>query len=168
MRRSLIFQILHRNTFNKKTGPRIIKAYKKLESDKSSTDGYLILLLGHARSPFRDLETYLRCVVGLDEVDIQKVSKQGSSHFVTLEMSPGFYSIKYFSEAVYNVRDHEGTIQFEYHGISSNKKTIWTRFGLTFGVLTFDEKSFFKTMLGFTSFWLFTLTNAIHVDSSGV
>ena len=33
-------------------GPRIIIAYKKLRLEKSSTDGYVILFLGYARSPF--------------------------------------------------------------------------------------------------------------------
>ena len=35
------------------------KAYKKLRLEKSSTDGYLILLMGYARSPFQDFESYL-------------------------------------------------------------------------------------------------------------
>ena len=33
-------------------GPRIIKAYKNLTSQKSSTDCYLILVMGYAPSPF--------------------------------------------------------------------------------------------------------------------
>ena len=47
-------------------GPRIIKAYWKLRSEKSSTDGYIMFLMGYARSPFRDFENYLRIVIGLD------------------------------------------------------------------------------------------------------
>ena len=35
-------------------GPRIIKTYWDLRSEKSSTDGYIILLMGYARSPSRD------------------------------------------------------------------------------------------------------------------
>ena len=54
---------------DEKTGPRIIKAYKKLETEKRQTDGYYMSLLGHARSLFRDFESYLRIVVGLDEDD---------------------------------------------------------------------------------------------------
>ena len=34
--------------------PQIIKAYHKFGSEKSSTDGYVILLMGYARSPFSD------------------------------------------------------------------------------------------------------------------
>ena len=44
--------------------PLIIDTYQKLRSDKSSHDGYIILLMGYARSPFRDFECYLRIVVG--------------------------------------------------------------------------------------------------------
>ena len=48
-------------------GPQIAKTYWKLRSDKSSHDGYIILLMGYARSPFRDFETYLRIAIGLEE-----------------------------------------------------------------------------------------------------
>ena len=40
-------------------GPRIISTYRKLETEKRQTDGYNILLMGFARSPFRDFESYL-------------------------------------------------------------------------------------------------------------
>ena len=35
-------------------------------------------------------------------------------------------------------------------------------------MLRFDEKSFFKTLLGFVPFSVYTPTNAFHADSSGV
>ena len=47
------------------------------------------------------------------------------------------------------------------------KKLILTRFGSTFGKLCFDEKSFFYTLLGFTPFWDYQPTNAIHTNSPG-
>ena len=50
--------------------PRIIEAYRKLRSDKTSTDGYIILLIGYARTAFRDFKICLRIVVGLEEDDI--------------------------------------------------------------------------------------------------
>ena len=49
-----------------KIGPHILEAHKKLRSEKSSTDGFIILLLGYGRSPFRDFESCFRIVVGLD------------------------------------------------------------------------------------------------------
>ena len=49
---------------HEKIGPRIIQAYKYLTFEKLGTDGYFVLLLGYARSPCRDFESYLRFVVG--------------------------------------------------------------------------------------------------------
>ena len=45
-------------------GPRIIDAFIKLSNEKKNKDGHMILLLGYARSLFRDFESYLRLVVG--------------------------------------------------------------------------------------------------------
>ena len=39
--------------------------------------------MAYARSLFRDFEQYLRFVVGLKEEDIQFISKQYNSNFVT-------------------------------------------------------------------------------------
>ena len=44
-------------------GPRNIEVYRNLGSENSSTDGYIILLMGYARSPFRIFGKYLRIVV---------------------------------------------------------------------------------------------------------
>ena len=49
--------------------------------------------------------------------------------------------------------DHDGTPQIEYDDISMKTQLILIRFGGTFGTLRFDEKSVFKTSLGFTPFW---------------
>ena len=77
-------------------GSRLIEAYKKLRLEKSSTDGYNIPIVGHARSPFREIESLLRIVVGLDEDDIQLILKQYKSNFVTYELFPGIYTYKAF------------------------------------------------------------------------
>ena len=52
----------------------------KLKLEKSSTDGYIIVILGYARSSFRAFESYFRNLVGLDDDDIQLISKQFISH----------------------------------------------------------------------------------------
>ena len=54
-------------------GPRIIDEYYILSTEKMNTDGYMILLLGYSASLFRDFESYLRLVIGLDEEDIQLI-----------------------------------------------------------------------------------------------
>ena len=124
-------------------GPRIIKTYWDLRSEKSSTEGYVILLMGSARSLFRDFESYLRIVVGLDEDDIRLILKQYSEKFITYELSPKVYTTKDFSEAVHPLGDHEGIIKNDYDDNTMKTKPFLTRFGLTFGTLRFDEKSFF-------------------------
>ena len=153
---------------HEKIGPRNIRAYEKLRSENSSTGGYLILLLGYARSPFRDIECYLRIVVGLDEEDIQLILKQYNSNSLSIESLPGIYTIRDISEAVYTMRDLEGNQQIEFDDISVKTKLISTRFDGTFGMLRFGEKSFFNTSLGFTAVWDYKPTNASHADSSDV
>ena len=120
-----------------------------------------------AWSPFRDFENYLRIVLGLDEDDIHMILRQYNSNFVIYELSLGFYTIKDISEAVYAMGDHKGTLQIEYDDITLKPKPILTRFGSTCGTLNFDEKSFSKILMGFTPFWDYTPTNAVHADTPG-
>ena len=83
-----ISDVTSKHLQSEKVGPRNIQAYKKLRLEKSSTDRYIILLIGYARSPFRVFESYRRIVDGLNETDIELVLKQYNSNFVTDELSP--------------------------------------------------------------------------------
>ena len=148
--------------------PLIIDTYPKLRSDKSSHDGFTILLMGYARSPFRDFESYLRLVVGLEEDNIRLVLEQYNEKFVTYELDPGNYTIEDLQEAVYPLGDHENTLQIKYDDTNKKVKLLLTRFGSTFGTLRFDQNSFFHTLLGFTPYWAYKPTNAIHAVSPGV
>ena len=132
---------------------RIAETYWKLRSDKTSHDGYTILLTGYANSSFRDFESYLRIFVGLEEDDIQFILKQYNEKFVTYELDSGNYTIEDLQKAVYFLGDHEGTLQIGYDDLNKKVKPILTRFGSTFETLRFDEKSFFHTLLGFTPYW---------------
>ena len=85
---------------------------------KKNSDGYMILLLGYARSSFWDFESYLRIVVGLDEEDIQLILKQNISHFITYELTPGIYTIQDVSDTVHTFSGHSEIIQFEYDEIT--------------------------------------------------
>ena len=125
--------------------PRIISTYKKLQSEMKMTDGYNILLMGYARSPFRDFEVYLRIVVGLNEDDTKMILKQNNVNFLTYELDPGIYTIEDLQEAVHPLGDHERTLQIEYYvdGVSKKTKLNLNRFGSTLGTLRFDEKSSF-------------------------
>ena len=69
----VISNITHEHLQDKILGPRNIKAVTVLETEQRWTDGYYMVLMGYARSLFRDFETYLRTVVGLEENDIQLI-----------------------------------------------------------------------------------------------
>ena len=132
---------------------RIAETYWKLRSDKTSHDGYTILLTGYANSSFRDFETYLRIFVGLGDDNIRLILKQYKEKFITYELDPGNYTIEDLQKAVHPLGDHEGTLQIEYDDLNKKVKLILTHFGETFETLRFDEKSFFHTLLGFTPYW---------------
>ena len=138
-------------------GPRNIDAFIKLSNEKKNKDGYMILLLGYARSLFRDFETYLRIVVRLPEEDFQLLLKEYNSHFITYELTPGIYSIQDISDTIQTFSDHMQTIQVEYDDISMKTKIILKYIGerkmFVLGTLRFDERSFFQTLLGFSPYW---------------
>ena len=146
-------------------GPRNIDEFSKLSHDKKKCDGYMILLLAYARSPFRDFESYLRIVAGLDEEDIRLILNQYNSHFISYELTPGIYTIQDISVAIHTFSGHSEIIQIEYDDISMKTKIILKfkdgvhrRFGLA--TLRFDEKSFFHTLLGFTQYWDYKPTDS--------
>ena len=108
----------------------------------SNTDGCLMFPKGYARSPFRDIESYLRNLIGLDQRNFLMILKQNNSNFNTYERPPGIFTSNVFSEVVYTMCDHGVTIQIDYDDISMKTKFILTRFGLIVGTLSFKEKSF--------------------------
>ena len=109
---------------DEKIGPRIVQAYKKLRSEKSSTVGYILLVMGSARSTFRNFESFLSIVVGLDQDGVQIIIKQYNSNFVTFEIPPGIYSIKELSEVVHTMGDHDGSLGVEFDDDSMKTKFI--------------------------------------------
>ena len=50
--------------------------------------------MGYTQSQLWDFESYLGVVVGLHEDDIQLISRQENSDFVSYDISPGIHSIK--------------------------------------------------------------------------
>ena len=153
-------------------GPRIIDEFIKLSIEKKKSDGYMILLFGYSASSFRDFESYLRLVVGLDEEDIQLILKEYNSHFITYELTPGIYTIQDIFDAIQTFSGHEETIQLEYDDISM-RATIFLKFKndkmkFALGTLRFDKQSFFHTLLGFSPYWVYKPNNSSHVLIPGV
>ena len=144
--------ITREHLLDDETASRIIDEYHKLPHEKKNSDGYTILLLKYSRSQYRDLESYLRIRVGLDEEDIQLILKEYNSHFITYELTPGIYTIQDISDAVYTFSGHSEIIEIEYNDISMKTKIILKykdlRENVGLGTLTFDKKSFFHTLLG--------------------
>ena len=153
-------------------GPHIIDEFIELSNEKENSDGYMILLLGYSASPFRDFESYLRLVVGLDEKDIQLISKEINSHFITYELTPGIYTIQDISDDIQTFSGHQETIQTEYDDISM-RTTIVLKFKnekmkFALGTLRFEKQSFFHTLLGFSPYWDYKPNNSSHVLIPGV
>ena len=137
-------------------GPHIIDEYIKLSTEKRNSDGYMILLYGYTRSRFREFESCLRIVIGLDEKDIQLILKEYNSHFITYELPPGIYSIQDISDTIYKFSVNNESIQVDYDDISTKTKIILKYIGnrkkFVLGTLRFDETSFFHNLLGFTPY----------------
>ena len=98
---------------HKTRGPDIIKAYRELSVEECQTDGYYFLLMNYSQSSFRDFESYLRTLTGLNEDDIQLKLKQYNSNFITYEISPGIYRLKVFSEVLEKGFEKEFKIRAE-------------------------------------------------------
>ena len=132
----------------------------------------MVLLFGYSASSFRDFESYLRLVVGLNEKDIQIILKEYNSHFITYELTPGIYTIQDISEAIKTFSGHQETIQLEYDDISM-RTTIVLKFKnekkkFALGTLRLDKHPVFHTLLGFSPYWDYKPSNYNHVLIPGV
>ena len=153
-------------------GPRIIDEFIKLSNEKKNSDSYMILLFGYSASSFRDFESYLRLVIGLEEEDIQLILQENNSHFITYELTPGIYTIQDISDAIQTFSGHEETIQLEYDDISM-RATIILKFKndkmkFALGTLRFDKHSFYHTLLGSSPYWDYKPSNSNHFLIPGV
>ena len=168
-----ISHITDKHLHDEVLGQRIIDEYIKLSRERMNTDGYMLLLSDYGRSLFRDFESYLRIVVGLDEEDIQLILKEYNSHFITYELTPGIFTIQDISDAIQTFSGHKEIIEIEYDDNSMKSKIILKfknneKHLFALGTLRFDERSFFLTLLGFTPFWDYKPTNSNRDGIPGV
>ena len=136
-------------------GPIIIEEYKEQVSKRMKDEQYLNILSIYIRSVFQDFESFLRTQIDLVEDDIKLVLDEYNSNFNTYELQPGIYTFKDISEALYNILQSEypgpgNVIDVEYDDITMKTKLV-VRYGII--AIRFGEKSFFSTILGFTSGW---------------
>ena len=135
--------------------PIIIKEYNEQVTKRMNDDGYMDILARYISSVFQDFESFLRTQIDLVEDDIKLVLDEYNSSFITYELEPGIYTFKDISEALYNIIQSEylepaNVIDIEYDDITMKTKLV-----VGYGIIAirFDEKSFFSTILGFTSGW---------------
>ena len=136
-------------------GPIIIEEYKKQVTKRMNDEQYLNILAIYTSSVFQDFESFLRTQIDLVEDDIRLVLHEYNSNFNTYELTPGIYTFKDISEALYNI------IQSEYPGrgkvfdIEYDDVTRKTKLVVNSGIIAirFDENSCFSTILGFTAGW---------------
>ena len=135
--------------------PIIIEEYKKQVTKRMENGGYMKILAGYVSFVFQDFESYLRTEVDLVEDDVKLVLDEYNSSFITYELDQGIYTFKDISEALFNILQSEypgpsNVIDIEYDDITRKTKLV-VRSGII--AIRFDEKSFFSTILGFTSGW---------------
>ena len=136
-------------------GPIIIEEYKKQVTKRMNDEQYMNILVIYIRSVFQDFESFLRTRIDLVEDDIKLVLDEYNSSFITYELDPGIYTFKDISEALLKILQPEydgyhNAIDIEYDDIIMKTK-VEVRAGII--SIRFDEKSFFSTILGFTSGW---------------
>ena len=135
--------------------PILIEEYKKQVTKRMKNEQYINIVAGNVSSVFQDFESYLRTEVDLVEDDINLVLDEYILSFITFELQPGIYKFKHISEALFNI------LQTEYPGPSNVSDIEYddiimkTELVVKSGIIAirFDEKSFFSTVLGFTSGW---------------
>ena len=136
-------------------GPIIIEEYEEQVTKRMKDEQYMNILSIYIRSVFQDFESFLRTQIDLVEDDNKLVLDEYNSNFITYELEPGIYTFKDISEALFNI------LQSEYHGpgniidVEYDDITMKTKLVVRYGIIAkrFDEKSFFSTILGFTSGW---------------
>ena len=135
--------------------PIIIKEYNEQVTKRMNDDGYMDILARYTSSVFLDFESFLRTQIDLVEDDIKLVLDEYNSSFFTCELDPGIYTFKDISEALFNILQSDcpgdcNVIVIEYDDINMKTKLV-VQSGII--AVRFDEKSFFSTILGFTSGW---------------
>ena len=134
-------------------GPIIIKEYREQVAKRMKDDKYMEILAGYTKSVFQNFESYLRTEVDLVEDDVKLVLDEYNSSFITYELDLGIYTFKDISEALLKILQPEydgyhNAIDIEYDDITMKTKLV-VKHGII--AIRFDEKSFFSTVLGFTS-----------------
>ena len=140
---------------DERIGPIIAEEYKEQVSKRLNDEQYMNILSINIRSVFQDFESFLRTQIDLVEDDIKLVLDEYNSSFITYEITPGIYTFKYISEALFNILQTKYLIPSNPIDIEYDDITMKTKLVVNSGIIAirFDEKSIFSTILGFTPGW---------------
>ena len=132
--------------------PFIIEDYREQVTKRMKDVGYTNIVAGYVCSVFQDFESYLRTEIDLVEDDIKLVLDENNSSCITYDLDSGIYTFKDISEVLFNILQSEypepsNVIDIEYDDITMKTKLV-VKSGII--AITFDENSFFNTVLGFT------------------
>ena len=133
-------------------GPIIIEEYRNQVTKRMKDDKYMDILGVYVSSVFQGFESYFRREADSVKVDINLVLDEYNSSFITRELEPGIYTSKDISEAILKILQPENdgyrnAIDIEYIDIAMKTK-LDVRAGII--AISFDEQSFFSTIIGFT------------------
>ena len=134
-----------------------VEEYREQVTKRMEDGGYMNILLGYPRSVFQDFEGSLRTKIDLVEADIRLVLEKNISSFNTYELDPGIYNFKDFSEALFNILEHDypssnSEIVIEYDDITMKTKFV---FKIWHHRYTIRWKIVFNTVLGLNHGWDF-------------
>ena len=135
--------------------PIITKEYREQKTKRMKDVGYMNSLSIFASSIFQDFESFLRTETDLVKDDIRMVLDEYKSSLVTYVLEPGIYTFNDLSESLFsNLQTQYPTsstkIDIEIDDITRKIKLV-VRSGII--AISFDEKSFFTNIHGFTSGW---------------
>ena len=138
-------------------GPIIIEEYKEQVRKRMNDEQYMNLSANYTSSVFQDFESFLRTQIDLVEDDIKLVLDEYNSNFITYELEPVIYSYRDIAEAVFYILQSDypqsnSEIVIRLDDITRKTKLV-VRSRII--AITFNEKSFFSTILGFTPGWDF-------------
>ena len=141
--------------------PIIIEEYREQVTKRMKDDGNMNIIARYTNSVFQDFESFLRTRIDLVEDDIKLVLDEYNSNFITYKLTPGIYTFKDISETLFNILQSEypgpgNVIDIEYDDITMKTKLV-----VSYGIIAirFNEKSVFRTVLGFNSGWDYKFYN---------
>ena len=120
------------------------------------------ILSGYIGSIFQDFESYLRTEIDLIENDIRLVLDEYSPSLITYEITPGTYIFKDLSEVLFNILQPENSGFSNVSNIGFDDISMKSKLVVRSRIIAtrFVEKSFFSTILDFTSHGAYKLYNA--------